>query len=184
MFLPGASPATARVENRSAGPAAPSTLAGMGTARFATVDDIGEIIRLRQIMLENWIECPDNGWREDTAAVLERRLTEPEPTMAVTVVDVPGAPGVLASCATGVINERLPSPRNRTGRFGWVFNVCTDPQWRRRGFGKACTAALMDWYDQRGIIAVELMSTPAGEDLYRDLGFIRSDEPAMRHFRF
>lgn len=157
-----------------------STLAGMDIARLATAGDIEEVVRLRQVMLEEWYETPDNGWKEATAAVLKRRLEEPEPTMAVTVVDAPDAPGTLASCAAGVISERLPSPHNHTGRSGWVFNVATDPAWRRRGYSRACMEALLDWFDDRGVRSVDLHASSQGEGLYRQLGFRFPDEPAMR----
>ncbi|WP_026930000.1 GNAT family N-acetyltransferase [Glycomyces tenuis] len=152
----------------------------MGIARFATADDVEEIVRLRQVMLEEWFDCPDDGWKEGTAVILKRRLGEAEPTMAVTVVDAPGTPGALASCAAGVISERLPSPHNPTGLAGWVFNVSTDPAWRRRGFSRACMEALLEWFDDRGIRSVDLHASSQGEGLYRQLGFQPPAEPAMR----
>lgn len=152
----------------------------MVTARFAAAADIDEIVRLRQVMLENWVECPDNGWRASTAESLRRRLSEPEPTMAVTVVDAPDAPGGLAACASGTIEERLPSPGNLTGRFGWVFNVSTDPRWRRRGYGRVCMEALLAWYEEREVTAIDLLASESGRGLYRRLGFEHSEEPVMR----
>lgn len=156
----------------------------MVSARFATAADIDEIVRLRQLLLENWIECPDNGWRESTAEILRRRLAGPEPTMAVTVVDAPGNPGTLAACATGTIEERLPSPRNMTGRIGWIFNVSTDPEWRRRGYSRACMEALLDWYEDRGVLMLELLATEEGQGLYKQLDFRVAEEPAMRRSPF
>ncbi|GAB3996977.1 hypothetical protein GCM10029992_18580 [Glycomyces albus] len=79
----------------------------MVTARFAAAADIDEIVRLRQVMLEDWMECPDNGWRSSTAEILRRRLSEPRPTLAVTVVDAPDAAGGLAACASGTLEDRL-----------------------------------------------------------------------------
>lgn len=156
----------------------------MSIARFATESDVDEIVRLRQIMLEEWMACPDNGWQESTAAILKRRLSEQDPTMAITVVDAPGRPGVLAACATGTITERLPSPRNHSGLFGWVFNVCTDPAWRRRGYSRACMEALLSWFDDRGVLMLELLASEHGGPLYEQLGFETSAEPAMRRTAF
>ncbi|MCH7232390.1 GNAT family N-acetyltransferase [Glycomyces sp. L485] len=155
----------------------------MEAARFATADDVDEIVRLREIMLSEWVDCTDNGWREATAAVLKRRLGDADPTMAVAVVDAPGEPGVLAASATGLIVERLPSPRNLTGLFGWVFNVSTDPAWRRRGYSMACMESLLAWFDDRGVLPIELLASGQGEPLYRRLGFRMSQEPAMRRDR-
>ncbi|WP_199037950.1 GNAT family N-acetyltransferase [Glycomyces salinus] len=152
----------------------------MVTARFAAAADIDEIVRLRQVMLQNWVECPDNGWRESTAELLRRRLSESEPTMAVTVVEAPDAPGELAACASGTIEERLPSPGNLTGRFGWIFNVSTDQRWRRRGYGRICTEALLAWYEEWGVPTIDLLASESGRGLYKQLGFEYSAEPAMR----
>ncbi|THV40092.1 GNAT family N-acetyltransferase [Glycomyces buryatensis] len=152
----------------------------MVLARFASPDDADEITRLRAIMLSAWVDTTDNGWMADSAAVLKRRLGEAEPSMVSTVVDAPESPGSLAACATGIIEERLPSPRNRTGRFGWIFNVSTDPAWRRRGYSRACMDALLRWYDERGVLAIELLATESGAGLYGQLGFTVSEEPAMR----
>jgi GNAT superfamily N-acetyltransferase len=148
--------------------------------RFATPEDIDEIVRLREVMLAPWFDMGDESWKPETAAILRRRLGEPEPTMAVTVVDAPDAPGVLAACATGVITERLPNPRNPSGRYGWVFNVVTDDRWRKRGFSRACTTELLAWFDGHAVPAVELLASEQGEGLYRQLGFAISEEPAMR----
>lgn len=156
----------------------------MVTARLATASDADQIVGLREIMLADFTACPDNGWKEAAVEVLKRRLEDAEPTMAVTVVDAPHSPGILAACATGVIIERLPGPNNPTGRFGWVFNVSTDPAWRRRGYSRACMTALLSWYEERDITFLELLASESGEGLYADLGFKLSDEPAMRRLPF
>jgi GNAT superfamily N-acetyltransferase len=151
----------------------------MTIARHAELGDIDEIVRLREIMLASWFDMTDTAWRAETAAILRRRLDEPKPTMAVTVIEAPDGSG-LASCATGVIEERLPNPVNPSGRYGWVFNVVTDGRWRKRGYSRACTTALLEWFADQGVHVVELLASKEGESLYRELGFTISQEPAMR----
>ena len=87
----------------------------------------------------------------------------------VFVVDAEG--GALAACAVGTVEERLPSPSSPAGRFGFVFNVCTDPAHRGRGHARAVTRALLDWFAEHGVTRVDLHATPEAEHLYRDLGF-------------
>jgi GNAT superfamily N-acetyltransferase len=65
-------------------------------------------------------------------------------------------------------------PANPSGRYGYVFNVATDPDCRRRGYSRACMVAVLDWYRERGVRKVDLKATEAGEPLYRSLGFVRS----------
>jgi GNAT superfamily N-acetyltransferase len=152
----------------------------MTNARHADLGDIDEIIRLREIMLAPWFDMSDTGWKAETAAILQRRLDEPKPTMAVTVIEAPGGSGTLASCATGVISERLPNPVNPSGRYGWIFNVVTDPRWRKRGYSRACTQALVDWFGDQSVTVLELLASEQGKGLYEELGFRVSEEPAMR----
>ncbi|AXI79249.1 GNAT family N-acetyltransferase [Peterkaempfera bronchialis] len=55
--------------------------------------------------------------------------------------------------------------------FGFVLNVCTDPTQRRRGHVRACTEALLGWFDAHGVTRVDLHATAEAEPLYRRLGF-------------
>ena len=61
-----------------------------------------------------------------------------------------------------------------------MFNVATDPAYRRRGYSRHCTTAVLDWYRSRGIRTVDLRATSQAEPLYRSLGFRRTSDPAMR----
>ena len=147
-------------------------------ARPAKPDDADELVRLRAVMLRSlpagsW----DDDWVEPARAALADRLAAG--TMAAFVVDRPDSPG-LASCALGVIEERLGSPGNPLGRGGYVFSVATDPDMRRRGFSRACMSALLSWFRDRGVGRVDLRASAEGEPLYRSLGFARTPDPAMR----
>ncbi|AGZ44412.1 putative GCN5-related N-acetyltransferase [Actinoplanes friuliensis DSM 7358] len=131
-------------------------------------------MRLRTVMIGS-----SGPWLEPGREILERQLTDPRDLVAAFVVDRPDGPG-LASCVVGAIDERLPGPRDPTGLRGYVYNVATDPQYRRRGYSRACMAALIHWYAHRGITVVDLRATPDGEGVYASLGFERTKDPAMR----
>jgi ribosomal protein S18 acetylase RimI-like enzyme len=77
----------------------------------------------------------------------------------------------LAASGAGTISTRLPSPNNPTARVGYIQWVATDPDARRRGHAREVMAALLDWYDERQVVVVELHATTDGEPLYRSLGF-------------
>ena len=66
------------------------------------------------------------------------------------------------------------------GVTGHIFNVATDPPYRRRGYSRTCMVALLEWYQRRGVPRVELNASPDGERLYQELGFARTGIPAMR----
>lgn len=151
-------------------------------ARRATGEDAAEVIRLRGLMLASiaGTEPPPGPWRDTAREALRERLGDPDGSMAAFVVDAPDAPGTLAACAVGTIEWRLGGPANPSGRVGYVFNVCTDPRHRRRGYSRACLTALLGWYHDRGVRTVDLRTSASAQPLYRSLGFQLTRDPAMR----
>ena len=119
-------------------------------------------------------------WQQDAVAALRKRLPETDGEMAAFVVAAPDTPARLASCAIGVIDTRLPSPRNPGGEVGYVMSVATDPGYRRRGYSRACMRALLAWFGGRGVSSVMLNASSEGEPLYTELGFAFSGDPQMR----
>jgi GNAT superfamily N-acetyltransferase len=55
-------------------------------------------------------------------------------------------------------------------RHGWISMVLTDPDWRRRGLAKRLMARGMEILEARELIPT-LDATPAGETVYRKIGF-------------
>lgn len=153
-------------------------------SRRAGVEDAPELMRLRTVMLEalHGAEVAAGPWVAAGVAVLRRQLADPAESLAAFVVDRPDRPG-LAACAVGAIDQRLPGPNDPTGLRGYVYNVATDPGYRRRGYSRATMTALLAWYAHRGIGAVNLVASPDGAPLYADLGFSHSSMPAMRLLR-
>jgi ribosomal protein S18 acetylase RimI-like enzyme len=150
--------------------------------RRAVPEDAPELVRLRVVM---YTGLPDRTsepgpWQAAAEETLRKRLAEPEASLAAFVVDRPDRPGELASCAIGTIEYRLAGPENPAGTYGYVFNVATDPDCRRRGYSRACMEALLGWYRQRGVRKVDLHTSAAAEPLYRSLGFVRPHDPALR----
>ena len=154
----------------------------MTEARRALVDDVDELVRLRMVMLASMAghELAPGPWQERAAATLTRRLADPNGTMAAFVVDRPDQHGTLAACAVGVIEHRLASPDNPTGEIGYVFNVATDPDHRRRGYSRACMRALLSWYERRGGTRIDLRASEDGAPLYLALGFQPTHGPTLR----
>lgn len=143
------------------------------TVRAAGGADAAELVRLRRLMFEAMTgEDLPGPWEADAARMLRERLAPDameRATTAAFVVDAPG--GGLAACAIGTIEQRLPSPIGPTGLFGFVFNVCTDKAHRGRGYARATTAALLEWFAAAGVSRVDLHATEQAESLYRALGF-------------
>ncbi|WP_316526516.1 GNAT family N-acetyltransferase [Kitasatospora brasiliensis] len=145
--------------------------------RPAVPADAAELVRLRNLMFEAMPSMAaltgPGPWQATAERMLRERLAVPaeELTMPAFVVDDPQRPGRLAACAVGTLERRLPSPGNPEGLFGFVFNICTDPGHRLRGYARACTESLLDWFDGRRTGRIDLHASSGGEALYRSLGF-------------
>ncbi|MBC2876342.1 MULTISPECIES: GNAT family N-acetyltransferase [Streptomyces] len=147
------------------------------TTRAARPEDAAEIVRLRRLMFAAMDGRDSPGaWEATAEGIVRERLSVPSPRLGAFVVDgdpVDGTGGAphLAACAVGTVEQRLPAPGHPTGRFGFVFSVCTDDRYRGRGFGRATTEALLGWFAAQGVTRVDLHATEDAERLYRSLGF-------------
>ncbi len=89
----------------------------------------------------------------------------------------------LAACVIGSYSDRLPSQRNPHGTAGYVYGVSTEPRWQRRGYSRAAMVALLEWFDQRGVVRIDLHASEFGEGLYRKLGFAEASGAALTALR-
>ncbi|MFC8131119.1 GNAT family N-acetyltransferase [Streptomyces sp. NPDC057302] len=159
----------------------------MSVVRRATPDDVEELIRLRQVMIDSvFATVPgaaaesDTGWHAESLPVLRGKLADPEGDFAAFVVDRPGQPGKLAALVVGTLEYRIGRSGNPRGVTGCVFSVATDTDQRRRGYARACMEVLLDWFRERGAGSVDLNASAEAEPLYASLGFVRKPDPSMR----
>ncbi|AEW92774.1 MULTISPECIES: GNAT family N-acetyltransferase [Streptomycetaceae] len=144
----------------------------MIVVRKAGPRDAAELVRLRRLMFQAMRgEDRPGDWEETARELTIRQLSASSPRLGAFVVDGDGPGGRLAACAVGTVEQRLPAPGHPTGRFGFVFNVCTDHGYRGRGYARAVTEALLDWFAGQGVTRVDLHATTDAEHLYRALGF-------------
>jgi GNAT superfamily N-acetyltransferase len=154
----------------------------MVDVRRAGPGDAGELMRLRGVMLGSMRGVAEvtGDWQRTGAELLRTQLAVAEPAFAAFVADKGDRPG-LAACVLGQVDQRLPGPGDPTGLRGYVYNVATDPAYRRRGLSRACMTALLEWFAEAGAGVVDLRASPQGEPLYASLGFERTRDPAMRY---
>ena len=146
--------------------------------RPATVSDAAELVRLAGVMFASMgMDVTGEQWLHNGRQHVEDRLGT---DVAAFVVDDPDAPGRLLASAVGTVASRLPTPVNPSGRAGYVQWVCTDEAHRGRGLGRQVMTALLGWFDEQGVLAVELHSTEPAEGLYASLGFSDEGPRAMR----
>ncbi|MEV0597835.1 GNAT family N-acetyltransferase [Streptomyces sp. NPDC050315] len=151
--------------------------------RQAGPEDAEELIRLRRLMFASMNGSDEPGsWEKTAVEIARRQLSGPNPVLGAFVVDAngtadEGAAPRLAACAVGTVEQRLPAPQHPTGRFAFIFNVCTDPEYRGRGYARATTEALLAWLAEQGVSRVDLHATDEAEALYRALGFAEHSTP-------
>ena len=151
--------------------------------REAAEADIPELVRLRAVLFHDlagtWGTAPPGGqWQQACAGALLAALAD----QTVRVLVTEAGPG-LACCGIGTIDRRLPSPFNPGGQVGHLFGIVTDPACRGQGHARAVTQALLSWFDQQGILRVDLNASPAGQHLYQSLGFTPHPDPVLSRTR-
>ncbi|MGI8680424.1 MAG: GNAT family N-acetyltransferase [Jatrophihabitans sp.] len=147
--------------------------------RRATPIDAAEIVRLRALMFEDMGRDPgllDARWRRRNIDHFTAGLAEPD-VFAGYVIDNPQ--GGLAAVAIGWLDQHLIGTANPTGRVGYIANMCTEPDFRRRGFGRITLTALLDWMRSTDTKTVNLHASADGEALYRSFGFTDPAETAL-----
>jgi ribosomal protein S18 acetylase RimI-like enzyme len=153
------------------------------TVREATPADVGDLVELRGMLFAHLAQDwgpPTAGadWRQACAAAFAAQLASAD--MRVLVID---GDGEVAACGLGVVDQRLPSPYNTSGRVGHVFGIVTRPGYRKRGYARAIVTGLLSWFDGRGLTRVDLNASADGQSLYRSLGFALHPDPEMRRNR-
>ena len=71
--------------------------------------------------------------------------------------------------------QKPPHFINITGKFSYIMNMYTKPEWRRKGIGSALLEKLFEEIKSRGIQSVVLHATPGGRPLYEKYGFREND---------
>ncbi|WP_298338805.1 GNAT family N-acetyltransferase [Ferrimicrobium sp.] len=146
--------------------------------RRARLSDVDEVIRLASLMYEEMgMDTSKTEWRQAAAEHVRRRLGD---ELMVFVVENPTHPGHLVATGAGSIAARLPGPNNPSARVGYIQWISTDVAWRRRGLARAITVALINWFGDQQVRAVELHATQEAEPLYRALGFDQGTNPGLR----
>ena len=152
----------------------------MSLVRRATTEDAGEVLRLRQVMID---ALPDGdgstAWHTEALPSLRGKLAEADGDFAAFVVDHPDRPGTLAALVVGTVDYRIGKAANPHGLAGYVFSVATDPDARRRGYARACMDELLAWFRERGAGQVMLTASTEAEPLYASLGFVHKPDPTM-----
>jgi GNAT superfamily N-acetyltransferase len=143
--------------------------------RPAVLDDMEDLVRLRRLMFES-MGHTDQAQLDASDVAARAYLLEALPNgifrgwLAVT----PGGEAVGSGGA--VIDRHPPGPGNLTGQAGYIMNIVTVPAYRRQGIARRMMETILSWLAEHDVQHVSLHATQVGRPLYRDLGFVDSNE--------
>jgi GNAT superfamily N-acetyltransferase len=142
------------------------------TVRRATVDDIDTLTDLRFAFVTEFApdEEDDDAARSAVRAYLMRSIAS-EDFVAWLVEDR----GEVVATGGMVVYERMMRSKGAgVGFEGYILNVYTLPEHRRRGHAMRAMEALLACARERGI-RLTLLATDDGRPLYEKLGFTHDD---------
>ena len=90
--------------------------------------------------------------------------------------------GAVAGIGSMHVRNTPGNFKNPTGKWGYIMNMYTLPDYRRKGICKALLNLLVEEGQKYGITAFELHATREGEYVYSQNGFKIHDEPTYRKF--
>ena len=146
------------------------------TIRTATPADLAIVLRHRRAMFE------EMGYTD--RAALDRMQQNSERFFAVGLEDgtyrgwfAETAEGrVIAGGGVGLV-PWPPHPRDDARPFRpMIFNVYTEPEYRRRGIARRLMDVMIEWCSREGYHVVDLHSSDQGRPLYLSMGFTPTSE--------
>jgi len=146
--------------------------------RRATPDDAGQLAELRAVMLDDLAgtsSAPEQPWWIESVAWFREHLAGDDVVAFVADDD-----GRLVAAAVGIRERRPPRPANLSGWAGHVSSVATRVDARRRGHARAVVELVVRWFDENGVLSLDLTTSRDAEQLYRSLGFEDHPEHYLR----
>lgn len=80
--------------------------------------------------------------------------------------------GEIISIAGGFIKSDIPYKFYKNPRYGFIGDVYTLPEHRKRGYATTLFKTVEKWLFNRGITEIKLLSSEDGREIYRKAGYI------------
>ena len=91
------------------------------------------------------------------------------------------APGGRVAAGAGLwLQDWPPTWFDQQPYRGYILNVYTEPDYRRRGLARRLVQTINDWCAEQGIVTVTLHASKQGRSIYESLGYRPTNE--MRLF--
>ena len=138
--------------------------------RKATVNDAKLLSEVRKLQLIDEGIDPNCDIDSELSAFFKKWLESEDFIQLIAEED-----GKLLSTAAVIFYDLPPSFTNKIGVRGYVTNVYTAPEHRRKGLSKMLLTKLLDDARSRGIKKLWLGASKLGRPLYEKLGFIQQE---------
>ena len=138
--------------------------------RKATVEDAALLSEVRKLQLIDEGIAPDCDIDAELDAFFKKWLISKDFFQLIAEEN-----GKLLSTAAIVYYDLPPSFTNKIGVRGYVTNVYTAPEHRRKGLSKMLLEKLLEDARSRGIKKIWLGASKLGRPLYEKLGFIQQE---------
>ncbi|MFN8398203.1 MAG: GNAT family N-acetyltransferase [Bacteroidia bacterium] len=149
------------------------------TIHRATLVDIPTLVQLRIEFFEV-LKGPQPDEAKEALAASLREYYESAMTSGDCINCLAYCGEDVAGVGSMVLRTQAGNFANLSGRFGYVMNMYTLPDFRRRGVATQILNALVGYGKEWGVTAFELHATEEGEPVYAQYGFERHHEPTMR----
>jgi len=150
--------------------------------RPATLADIAHVLRHRRMMFRDMGGATD-AELDAVIVTAEKFLRDAIPSGMYRGWLAVAADGRIAAGAGITILPWPGSPRDPAPRRGWIQNVYTEPEFRRRGLARRLMEALVEWCRADGFYAITLHASPEGRHLYESMGFHDTNEMRLDFIR-
>ena len=138
--------------------------------RKAVLKDIPLLSETRKLQLIDEGIAPDCDMDSELEAFFKRQLASKDFLQLIAEEE-----GKLLSTAAVIYYDMPPSYTNKIGFRGYVTNVYTAPEHRRKGLSKMLLSELLKDAEKRGIKKLWLGASKDGRPLYEKLGFIQQE---------
>ena len=138
--------------------------------RKATVEDAALLSEVRKLQLIDEGIAPDCDIDAELDAFFRKWLVSKDFLQLIAEEN-----GKLLSTAAIVYYDLPPSFTNKIGVRGYVTNVYTAPEHRRKGLSKMLLEKILEDAKSRGIKKIWLGASKLGRPLYEKLGFIQQE---------
>ena len=138
--------------------------------RKATVEDAALLSEVRKLQLIDEGIAPDCDIDAELDTFFKKWLVSKDFLQLIAEEN-----GKLLSTAAIVYYDLPPSFTNKIGVRGYVTNVYTAPEHRRKGLSKILLEKILEDAKSRGIKKIWLGASKLGRPLYEKLGFIQQE---------